>query len=468
MNNVEKDIVIDYTENNLSLEFLYRRYRCPKIEIVEILQRNNIKIKDYFILEKEVLKDLYIEQNKTITDIANYYKQPVRNIKRLLVYYNIDKSPEEVKQARLEKIKSSNLEKYGVEYPYQSKKIREKSTLTTLSRYGVDNPFKLEEFKEKIKKTNLDKYGVEYNTQREEVKKKLSDYIKNNPKLHNRKDITDYGKKYIDNFEMYLNSIIENGELTISTKEISIMFGVAENTIINKIKKYNSNLIKAKSISSWEEPIKNLLEKNNIKYNGNNPILISGKKIKSINQYYNKMTSKQESLLPNNIFTSKSLDRLWLKRNSKISYEIHKVTKFLANYFDERDVSKVIIGYNSGWKNGINLGKRTNQNFVNIPYTKFINQLTYKCQILGITVITREESYTSKASFLDYDEIPNYKDETKPKFSGRRIKRGLYKSTTRKINADVNGAYNIMAKENPNYIIGKREQLGFNPILIKL
>ena len=202
--------------------------------------------------------------------------------------------------------------------------------------------------------------------------------------------------------------------------------------------------------------------------NGDNPILISGKKIKSINQYYNKMTSKQKSLLPNNIFTSKSLHRLWLKRNNKISYEIHKITKFLANYFDERDVSKVIIGNNTGWKNEINLGKRNNQNFVNIPYTKFINQLTYKCQLLGITVITREESYTSKASFLDYDEIPNYKDEEMPKFSGKRIKRGLYRSTTRKINADVNGAYNIMAKENPNYIISKREQLGFNPILIKL
>ena len=201
---------------------------------------------------------------------------------------------------------------------------------------------------------------------------------------------------------------------------------------------------------------------------GDNPILISGKKIKSINQYYNKMTSKHKSLLPNNIFTSKSLDRLWLKRNSKISYEMHKITKFLANYFDERDVSKVIIGYNSDWKNGINLGKRNNQNFVNIPYTKFINQLTYKCQLLGITVITREESYTSKASFLDYDEIPNYGDEEIPKFSGKRIKRGLYRSTTRKINADVNGAYNIMAKENPNYIIENRKQLSFNPILIKL
>ena len=201
---------------------------------------------------------------------------------------------------------------------------------------------------------------------------------------------------------------------------------------------------------------------------GDNPILISGKKIKSINQYYNKMTSKRKSLLPYNVFTSKSLDRLWLKRNNKISYEIHKVTKFLANYFDERDVSKVIIGNNSGWKNGINIGRRNNQNFVNIPYTKFINQLTYKCQLLGITVIVREESYTSKASFLDYDKIPNYKEGEKYKFSGKRIKRGLYRSITRKINADVNGAYNTMVKEDSNYIIGKREQLGFNPILIKL
>lgn len=201
---------------------------------------------------------------------------------------------------------------------------------------------------------------------------------------------------------------------------------------------------------------------------GDNPILISGKKLKSINQYYNKKTSKQKSLLPHNISTSKSLDRLWLKRNNKISYELHKITKFLTNYFDERDISKVIIGNNTGWKNGLNIGKRNNQNFVNIPYAKFINQLSYKCQLLGMTVITREESYTSKASFLDYDAVPDYKSELTYKFSGKRIKRGLYRSSTRKINADVNGAYNIMVKENPNYILSKREQLGFNPILIKL
>lgn len=201
---------------------------------------------------------------------------------------------------------------------------------------------------------------------------------------------------------------------------------------------------------------------------GANPVLISGKKIKSINQYYNKKTSQKKALLPNNTFSSKSLDRLWLKRNNKLSYELHKITKFLANYFDERDISTVIIGKNVGWKNGINIGKRNNQNFVNIPYTTFINQITYKCQLLGINVITREESYTSKASFLDYDKIPQYKNEDTHKFSGRRIKRGLYKGKTRTVNADVNGAYNIMIKESIDYIVGKREHLKFSPILIKL
>ena len=205
---------------------------------------------------------------------------------------------------------------------------------------------------------------------------------------------------------------------------------------------------------------------------GDNPILISGKKIKSINQYYNKMTSKKKSLLPYNVFTSKSLHRLWLKRNNKISYEIHKITKFLANYFDERDVSKVIIGNNSGWKNGINIGRRNNQNFVNIPYAKFINLLTYKCQLLGITVIVREESYTSKASFFDKDELPIYGQNDNHKFSGKRISRGLYKDSKGNLwNADLNGGGNIMRKvsEKAAYKgIRKTKELMKRPILITL
>lgn len=202
---------------------------------------------------------------------------------------------------------------------------------------------------------------------------------------------------------------------------------------------------------------------------GDNPLIISGGKIKSINQYYNKLSSKKNSLLPKNIYTSKSLDRLWLKRNNKLSYEIHKITKYLTTYFDERDISKVVVGNNIGWKNGIRLGKRNNQNFVNIPYKMFIDQLVYKCKLVGIEVIVSEESYTSKVSFLDSDIIPNYRDENIPKFSGKRIKRGLYLSSSgRKINADVNGAYNIMAKLFSKHIINNRLQLGYNPVKVSL
>lgn len=131
-----------------------------------------------------------------------------------------------------------------------------------------------------------------------------------------------------------------------------------------------------------------------------------------------------------------------------------------------RDISKVVIGNNIGWKNEINIGKRNNQNFVNIPYKIFINQLIYKCKKIGIEVIIIEESYTSKASFLDSDIIPNYGEENIPKFSGKRIKRGLYLSSSgKKINADVNGAYNILVKQFPNSI-KDRKILKYSPIKV--
>ena len=202
---------------------------------------------------------------------------------------------------------------------------------------------------------------------------------------------------------------------------------------------------------------------------GDNPLIVSGRKIKSINQYFNKAAAKKKSLLPKGIYTSKALDRLWLKRNNTIDHEIHKISKYLVTYFDERDISKVVIGNNTGWKNEISLGKRQNQNFVNIPYMKLISQLIYKCKIKGIEVIVREESYTSKASFYDYDFIPTFNDGLTREFSGKRVKRGMYQTKDgKKVNADVNGAYNIMAKENPKFVITKREQLSHSPVLIKL
>lgn len=376
--------------------------------------------------------------------------------------------------------KSKNLYNAALFEFRQSYFDKELDTLTwqNINRiFNQSNQFDYRELPSKVSNTVLKKLGNNISSFWSLVKK--SDYNKKVrlPKYLHKTDgrfIVEFNKQTFSNKRDEDNNLIickSSFDLRIATKvekpqQVRIIpkVGCYVIEVVYEIKENRPK--QNQRVASIDLGLNNLATV--VTNDGDNPILISGKKIKSINQYYNKMTSKQKSLLPNNIFTSKSLGRLWLKRNNKISYEIHKITKFLANYFDERDISKVIIGNNTGWKNGINLGRRNNQNFVNIPYTKFINQLTYKCQLLGITVITREESYTSKASFLDYDEIPNYKDETKPKFSGKRIKRGLYRSTTRKINADVNGAYNIMVKENPNYIISNREQLGFNPILIKL
>lgn len=182
--------------------------------------------------------------------------------------------------------------------------------------------------------------------------------------------------------------------------------------------------------------------------NGVNPLLVKGSKIKSINQGYNRLIAKAQSNLPTNQRTSKHIHRLWRNRELKLQAELHKITSFLSLYFDEMSIEKVFIGKNVGWKQEVALGKKTNQTFVNIPYTAFISQLTYKCKLSGIEVVEQEESYTSKASFVDHDEIPVYGEVVEtPQFSGKRISRGLYKTNQRfLLNADINGSYNILVK----------------------
>ena len=181
---------------------------------------------------------------------------------------------------------------------------------------------------------------------------------------------------------------------------------------------------------------------------GTNPLVVKGSKLKSINQGYNRLIAKATSKLPANQKTSQHIHRLWRNRELKLQSELHKITSFLSLYFDEMAIETVFIGKNQGWKQEVSLGKKTNQSFTQIPFNIFISQLTYKCLAKGIEVVEQEESYTSKASFLDEDEIPVYENvQDKPRFSGRRVSRGLYKSKDGSVlNADVNGSYNILVK----------------------
>lgn len=175
------------------------------------------------------------------------------------------------------------------------------------------------------------------------------------------------------------------------------------------------------------------------------PFIVNGKPVKSINHYYNKKLAKLQSKHRNRTHRMNSITR---KRNNKISDYMHKASRMIVNHLAENCIGTLIIGYNKGFKQDTNMGTRHNQNFVQIPFLKFINMLTYKCALKGISVILTEESYTSKCSFLDNDYIPIY-GETDDLFnpSGKRVKRGLYTSKSGKlINADINGSYNIMRK----------------------
>lgn len=177
------------------------------------------------------------------------------------------------------------------------------------------------------------------------------------------------------------------------------------------------------------------------------PLIVKGLELKSINQGYNRLIAKAQSLLPGHQKTSKSIHRLWSRRSWTLQTKIHQMTASLATLFDEMQIETVFIGKNTNWKQRLPFGKSVKQRFAYLPYETFIEQLRYKCQLHGISVIVQEESYTSKASFLDNDNIPVYGETENPKFSGRRIKRGLYRAGSGQlINADVNGSYNIMRK----------------------
>lgn len=185
-----------------------------------------------------------------------------------------------------------------------------------------------------------------------------------------------------------------------------------------------------------------------ITYTSGRPLIINGRPIKSINQFYNKIQSKQKSRQSHNNqkFTTKKMLTLERKRGNKIRDYLHKASRYLVNQLVSQSTTDLVVGYNQGWKQGTKLGSKNNQNFVSIPFTRLIQMIQYKCQLVGIKVHLIDESYTSKASYLERDYIPTYGDSQIPAFSGKRVKRGLYKSALGTINADVNGSLNIIRK----------------------
>ncbi|MFK3936567.1 RNA-guided endonuclease InsQ/TnpB family protein [Alkalihalobacillus sp. NPDC078783] len=192
---------------------------------------------------------------------------------------------------------------------------------------------------------------------------------------------------------------------------------------------------------------------------------INGNKIKAVNNYYNKKLSKLRSTAKkvNNKDWTNQMSRLTTKRNNILENFMHQASRRIVNYCIEHQVDTVVVGYNERWKQGAKLG-RSNQTFVQIPYLKFLNKLEYKLGDVGVRLIKTEESYTSKASFLDNDEM-----RKNVGFSGKRIERGLYKSSCGSyINADINGAGNIIRKVYPNAFFDGLQGVDLHPKIINI
>lgn len=199
---------------------------------------------------------------------------------------------------------------------------------------------------------------------------------------------------------------------------------------------------------------------------GLRPVIINGKVLKSINQYYNKLSSRALSYIGKG--TSNRLKRIQTKRNNIVETHLHRASHYLVKYCLENDFDNIIIGLSSDWQRNSNIGAKNNQLFVQIPFAELIRKIQYKAEENGIRVFLVSEEYTSQSSFIDNDVLPSQSGNYE--FSGKRKNRGLYKTKNGKlINADVNGSYNILRKRIPEFACNDEvEAISLRPIKLNV
>lgn len=198
---------------------------------------------------------------------------------------------------------------------------------------------------------------------------------------------------------------------------------------------------------------------------GIQPFIINGKVLKSVNQMYNKTKAKLMSYVGSR-GTSNRIGQLTFYRNNFIEDKLHKISRYIVNYCIENKIGTIIIGRNKGWKDNINIGKANNQKFQCLPHARLFDKIKYKAQLAGIDILDPEESYSSKTDHLAYEEM-KYQEV----YLGRRVKRGLFQSSIRKlINADINGAIGIARKVFDDSVVKQiiNSGLAFNPVRLNI
>ena len=200
---------------------------------------------------------------------------------------------------------------------------------------------------------------------------------------------------------------------------------------------------------------------------GCQPFIINGKGAKAWNQYYHKTKANMQSRLKEGRHSSNNIQLLCAKRSMFMQNFLHQSSSLVVKALKERKISTLVVGLNEDWKQGSNIGKKNNQNFLSLPHKQFIDQLVYKCEEIGIEVVLTEEAYTSKIDHFIGEEMKHH-----DKYAGRRVHRGLYRSSTGVlINADLNGALGIMRKVFPEKALALAKLIGnsgvaFTPVIV--
>jgi putative transposase len=314
----------------------------------------------------------------------------------------------------------------------------------------------------------------------------IKDWKKNPKKYLGRPKLPRYKHKEYGRFILTLSNIqfrIEKGYLYFSWKPLKLLNTIVKTQVIGKLMQvrfvpkggsyvleivYETNIPETKNenhnIVGIDIGIDNFATiSNNI---GMQPIIINGRSIKSINQYYNKKKAEWQADLKvkHSNDWSNRLQMLTDKRNNKVDNFLHNASRSIIDWCTLYNIDTIVIGKNDNWKQESKMSKKTNQSFVQIPHALFIEKLKYKAENKGIKLIETEESYTSGTSFLD-NELPIKKNYNK----GRRIHRGLFKSNTGEfINADLNGAYQIIKKVFPKTFVDGIEGAGSHPIRLNV
>ena len=392
-----------------------------------------------YLTVKQQLKHLSKEEYLSLRELShtakNLYNQAVYNIRQYYFqenkYLNYQKNNSLLKSSENYKTLNSNM----------SQQILKE----------IDGSFK--SFFSLLKKKNKGMYNA---------KVKLPSYL---PKNSFTTLVIGFVRLNEDTFVIpYSNSFKKNHKkISIKIPPILLNKKIKE---IRIIPKFNARFFEVQYTYEVEEEQRNL-DKNHvlaIDFGINNlatcvtskgrSFIIDGKKLKSINQWFNKENARLQSIKDKQKYGKKPTLRqkyLYSSRNNKVNDYMSKTARKIINYCLENNIGTLVCGYNETFQRNSNIGKANNQTFVNIPFGKLREKLEYLCKLYSLRFVEQEESYTSKSSFFDMDILPKFEAD-KPQtysFLGKRIKRGLYQTSKGYIlNADINGALNILRKSN--------------------